>query len=77
MEPDLEITNRLIREICVLHLNKSSKYWLLGSILIIVINLIAFVFRNYIDEIVLLWDRNFNSVCLPGPLSPDTSFNQE
>ena len=39
----------------MLHLNKSSKYWLLGSICIIVINLIAFVFRNYIDEIVLLW----------------------
>jgi hypothetical protein len=55
MAPDLKITNRLIKEICVLHLSKISKYWLLGSICVIFINLIFFIFRNYVDEIVLLW----------------------
>lgn len=36
-------------------LKKSLKYWLWGSICIIIINFIVFVFRNKIDQIVLLW----------------------
>jgi hypothetical protein len=36
-------------------LKKSLKYWLWGSICIIIINFIIFVFRNKIDQIVLLW----------------------
>jgi membrane protein required for beta-lactamase induction len=36
-------------------MKKSSKYWLLGSIFIIVINLIFFIFRNYVDQAVLFW----------------------
>ena len=36
-------------------LKKSLKYWLWGAIGIIIINFIVFVFRNKIDQIVLLW----------------------
>jgi hypothetical protein len=36
-------------------MKKSSKYWLLGSICIILINFIFFIFRYKVDEIVLLW----------------------
>jgi hypothetical protein len=31
------------------------KYWLWGSISIIIINFIVFLFRNKVDQIVLLW----------------------
>ncbi|CAB1083983.1 hypothetical protein JY97_05520 [Alkalispirochaeta odontotermitis] len=37
------------------YMKKSSKYWLLGAICIILINLIVFIFRNHIHELVLLW----------------------
>jgi uncharacterized membrane protein YhaH (DUF805 family) len=36
-------------------LKKSLKYWLWGSICIIIINFIVFAFRNKVDQIVLLW----------------------
>ena len=36
-------------------LKKSLKYWLWGSICIIIINFIVFLFRNKVDQIVLLW----------------------
>jgi hypothetical protein len=39
----------------MLYMRRSSKYWLLGSICIIVINLVFFLFRNYVQETVLLW----------------------
>jgi hypothetical protein len=42
-------------EMHVLTLKKSTKYWILGSICIIIINLIFFIFRYKVDEILLLW----------------------
>jgi Mn2+/Fe2+ NRAMP family transporter len=36
-------------------MKKSLKYWLWGSICIIIINFIVFLFRNKVDQIVLLW----------------------
>ena len=36
-------------------LKKSLKYWLWGSICIIIINFIVFLFRDKVDQIVLLW----------------------
>ena len=36
-------------------MKKSSKYWLLGSIFIIVINLGFFMFKDYVEPTVLLW----------------------
>jgi hypothetical protein len=37
------------------YMKKSSRYWLLGNICLIAINLIVFLFRNYAHEILLLW----------------------
>ena len=37
------------------YLKKSMKYWLRGSICIIIINLIVYIFRNYVNETALLW----------------------
>ena len=37
------------------YIKKSLKYWLWGSICIIIINFIVFLFRNKVDQIVLLW----------------------
>jgi uncharacterized membrane protein YhaH (DUF805 family) len=37
------------------YMKKSSRYWLWGTICLIVINLIVYLFRNYVDEILLLW----------------------
>ncbi len=34
---------------------KSSKYWLWGSIVIIVVNLIFFLLRNHVGQTLLLW----------------------
>ena len=39
----------------MLYIRKSSKYWLLGAVCIFLINLIVFIFRNYVHETVLLW----------------------
>ena len=39
----------------MIFMKKSSKYWLLGSICIILINFAFFLFRNKVDQIVLLW----------------------
>ena len=36
------------------YMKKSSKYWLWGSICIFFINLIFFIFRNYVEQTVLL-----------------------
>ena len=36
-------------------MKKSSKHWLWGSIFIIIINLIAYAFRNYVNQTVLFW----------------------
>jgi hypothetical protein len=36
-------------------MKKSSKYWLGGAICLFLINLFAFIFRNYVHETVLLW----------------------
>ncbi len=36
-------------------MKKSSKYWLLGSISLIVINLFFFIFRHQVQETVMLW----------------------
>ena len=36
-------------------LKKSLKYWLWGSICIIIINFTVFLFRTKVDQIVLLW----------------------
>ena len=37
------------------YMKKSSKYWLWGSICIVLINFTFFLFRKNVDEIVLLW----------------------
>jgi hypothetical protein len=39
----------------VFYMKKSSKYWLWGSIIIIIINLIVFSFRNYVTQTFLFW----------------------
>ena len=39
----------------MIFMKKSSKYWLLGSICIILINFAFFLFRNTVDQILLLW----------------------
>jgi hypothetical protein len=36
-------------------MRKSTKYWLWGSIIVVAINLTFFLFRNYVNEILLLW----------------------
>jgi uncharacterized membrane protein len=36
-------------------MRKSLKYWLLGSICVILINFAFFLFRNTVDQILLLW----------------------
>ena len=37
------------------YMKKSSKYWLWGSIGVVFINIIFFLFRSYVAETVLLW----------------------
>lgn len=39
----------------VIFMKKSSKYWLWGSICIIIINFSFFLFRIKVDQIALLW----------------------
>ena len=39
----------------MVYMKKSSKYWLLGSICIILVNFIFFLFRNMVDQLLLLW----------------------
>ena len=39
----------------VFHMRKRSRYWLLGSIGIVIINLTFFIFRHHVQEAVLLW----------------------
>jgi hypothetical protein len=39
----------------VFYMRKSLKYWLLGSICVILINFAFFLFRNTVDQILLLW----------------------
>lgn len=39
----------------MVYMKKSSKYWLLGSICIILVNSIFFLFRNTVDQLLLLW----------------------
>jgi hypothetical protein len=36
-------------------MKKRSKYWLSGSICIILINFAVFIFRNRVDQLLLLW----------------------
>jgi len=36
-------------------LKKSSKYWLWGSVCILLVNIAFFMFRSYVAEAVLLW----------------------
>ena len=42
-------------ELHVLTLKKSTKYWILGSICVFIINLTVFIFRHKVDEFLLLW----------------------
>lgn len=37
------------------YLEKTTKYWIWGAICIFLVNLIFFMFRNYVHENVLLW----------------------
>ena len=37
------------------YMKKNSKYWLWGSIFIIIVNLIVYISRNYINQTVMLW----------------------
>jgi len=39
----------------VFYMRKSSKWWLWGSIGIVLLNLLCLAFRKYIDPIVFLW----------------------
>ncbi|CAB1066054.1 hypothetical protein D1BOALGB6SA_10853 [Olavius sp. associated proteobacterium Delta 1] len=43
------------KEPWVFYIKKSSKYWIWGSICIIFMNFIFFIFRNFVHETVLLW----------------------
>lgn len=37
------------------NIKKSSKYWIWGAIAILFINLLFFIFRNYLPETALIW----------------------
>ena len=50
-----QINDRQSEESNVFYMKKSSKYWLLGSICIILINFAFFLFRNTVDQLLLLW----------------------
>ena len=47
-------------------LKQSAKFWLVGSLVVLSINLIAFLFRNYFDFIISLWVVNLTPVAWLG-----------
>ena len=48
----------------MVYMKKSSKYWLWGSICIILVNFIFFLFRNTVDQLLLLWVAMLTPVAL-------------